>query len=869
MEDVRVSMPKLHRLVLAAAALLAAVAPPLPAQQNFTSVALRVETNVIGATFWVDGQPYQTSALFTWPEGSQHTLEIRNEYLRENLSDGQVVDPNQYDPTFHTRFRFFNWEESTGQLEQTGSSVIRITASRQITYYRANFRKQHGVFFYINHETVPQFLGECNGRQENFSGSGLGPSPFGFLDTMVCGCLTTSAYAWIDEGATVALNAVAYPGYAFERWELPPGPNGPFTSSLIITRPTTIRAYFVEARRIYFETAPVRGLQLVIDRNYLPTKRHDQDCLPVGTPPLWPPWLGPTTNPGNPPPPFTPVVDPARLCRHIPLCNGELDWIPGTEHVLAAPPSQQDAMGNIWVFDRWDLGNGEPGGQNTVFTVPPDYRPHTLTAHFVRGARVSFVTSPVNLKLQVDGRENWPGYNFEWGVGHTHKFAAPLEQADAKGRRWRFVRWSNEGEAEQEVVIPADAADNGLRYIAEYELLGQLTLRSEPAQLALTVNGAECTTPCVIDRPAGTEISIAAQPERSFSEDTRIEFSGWGDTESPERTYSFTQEADTLTARYQHYHRLTLLSDPEEGAKYNLNPAAGPGSFFTAGVRVDVNVEGNPGFKFRRFDGALSGTLPTGSVTMNRPATIAARFDRVPALPEGAVQNAAGETPDPVVAPGSLIAIRGRHLASHFESGYTSPLKQTLLGVTVHVGDRLLPLLHVSSEEIIAQLPSSLPPGAHKLAVRQLDQPEVTADFEVATVAPGLFMQPEQELPYAEIYHADGKPVTVEHPAKPGETLMLTGTGFGRTNPHWLDGFFTPEHPPLPLIHPVELLIEGEPQPHLWVGAQPNRVGRNLLRFVLGTVAPGPDSEGRNLRVQVRIQGRTSNTVLLPIAIAQ
>lgn len=856
-------MPKNRLLALALLLLPAFAAPPLAAQQA-PIVSLRVDTSVPGATFWVDGQPYQTSAIFSWPEGSRHTLEIRNEYLRENLTDGQTVDPNQYDPTFHTRFRFQGWVDSTESL-LVGGSVISITASRQITSYRANFNKQHGVFFLINNETMPQFLGECNGGVRNIEGSGLRPSQAGFIDTNICGCLTTSAYAWVTEGSPLALNAIAYPGYTFQGWEVPGGHGGPFLTKIDITRPTTIRARFVEARRVYFETAPVRGLQVIIDRNPIPTKRFDQDCLPTTTPPIWPPQLSPSPNPGNPAPPFSPIDNPSRLCQSIPLCNGELDWIPGTEHILAAPPSQTDINGALWVFDHWDIGPlGDPSGQNTVVSLPNDYRPHTFTAHFVPGARVSFVTSPVQLKLRIDGRENWPAYNFEWGVGHKHLVAAPLEQTDARGRKWRFAGWSNDGPAEQELVVP-DNPERSFRLIARFELLGQVTLRTDPPSLPLTVNGEECTAPCTIDRPAGEQITIGAPVERSFSDDTRIEFSGWNDTTDRERAFTFTQDAHTLTARYQYLHRLTLLSDPEEGAKYKLTPAAGPGSFFTAGVRVQVDVEPNPGFKFRRWDGAFSGTIPSGSILMSRPATIAARFDRVPALPEGAVRNAAAETPDKVVAPGSLIAVRGKHLAPHFESGPFNPLRQTLLGVTVHVGDRLLPLIHVSPDEIIAQLPSTLPLGEHTLTVRQLDQPPVNTTFTAATPAPGLFTQPEQELPLAEIYHASGKPVTPEDPARPGQTLLLIGTGFGPTTPNWLDGFATPESPALPLRNAFELLVEGEPVPYLFAGAQPNRVGRTLIRFVLSQIPASQDPEGRNLRLQVRMSGRLSNAVLVPV----
>lgn len=846
-------MPKLHRLVLAAVAVAAAASCPISAQTTPKTLGIRVQTSIPGATFWVDGTEYKSAAQFSWDEGSKHILEVRKALQLSWLCD--------------TRWRFQGWSVVDGQLPEASSFVQIITANAAQTAFVANFQVEYRLDISVNGSAVDladACLDEQAGGIPPRDTPPLPPSPAGFVQTAagsfkpnreVMECLSASGWGWFTANSVVSVTAISYPGFAFDGW-VGSGvvPNSP--GNLIqMTGPKQLYVRFVQARRVTFLTAPEPGLSVVVDRDIIQTRGPNSSCLFFDR------------FPGTPAVPPGLVPGEFAACKMVPLCNGDLDLVPGSQHVLGVPPAQRDTQGRLWVFDHWDLGPGaEQGPQNALITIPTGYTPLAYTARFVRGASVALFTSPSNFKVKVDGGDSLPTSVFQWGLGQTHTIEAPLEQVDSKGRRWRFVRWSNDGPAVQEFALQENQLETGVRLTAEYELLGQLTLRSEPASLTLSVDGQECATPCVIDRPAGAEAVIAALPERSFSEDTRVEFSGWNDSTSLERTYTFSQDAHTLTARYQYLHRLTLLSDPEEGALFKLDPAAGPGGFFTAGVRVQLNVEANPGFKFRRMEGALSGTSPTGSLTMTRPYTVAARFDRVPDLPEGAVQNAAGETPDPVVAPGSLIAVRGRHLAPAFESGYFNPLKQTLSGVTVHVGDRILPLVHVAPEEIVAQLPSTVPPGEHKLTVRQQNQPPVSADFTVAPYAPGLFTQPEKELPYAEIYHADGRPVTPEDPAKPGQTLLLTATGFGPTTPQWLDGFFTPENQELPLRDAVELIVEGEPHPILWAGAQPNRVGRNMIRFVLGPILPAPESEGHNLKVRVRIQDRHSNTVLLPVA---
>jgi uncharacterized protein (TIGR03437 family) len=743
-----------------------------------------------------------------------------------------------------------------------GNAVLSITVDRKVASYLASFTKEHGVLFLINDDPLVQFLGPCNGNEQIIVGSNLSASRAGYLETSVCSCLSTSGYAWVAEGTMIRLNPVAYAGWVFAGYTSPAGLTGYSGSTLIVTKPVTIQARFVQARRIFLETAPTRGLNVLIDHNVIPTKRTDLDCLPLSMPAFYPYYA-----PGYPFQ-FNPLADPnaawsdARVCKNTPLCNGELDILPGTDHVLGAPVNQTDASGKSWVFDSWDIGDGKSYPQSSVVRITPDSRPLTFTARFVEGAFVGFATSQLGLKLVIDGNPNPVNYGYQWGVGHSHTVSAPLEQRDSNGRLWRFKSWSNGGDAEQTFVVPPEAVERGMHFVAKYELLGQLTVTSEPGTLKFNVSGTECSTPCTLDRPAGEQVIITPVPELAITPDTKVELTGWADGTSGERAYTFSQDAHKLTARYQYLHRLTLLSDPEGGADWKLEPAAGPGWFFTAGVPVEVNVAANKGFKFRRFDGALSGTYPQGNLVMNAPRTVVARFDEVPALPEGAVRNAAGETPDAVVAPGSIISVIGVHMASDFGASETNPAAQALAGVTVHVGDSILPLVFVSPTEIQAQLYSHLPEGEHTLTLRIPGQPRVSTKFEIAAHAPGLFRNPEFEEPVAEAYHTDGKAITPENPAKPGETILLCGTGFGRFKPHPLDGFLIPEKgPEIPLADPFELFLDGRAHPSLSNFAQRGRLGRVVIRFQLGSEPPA----GAMVQLKVRVNERESNTVLLPV----
>ena len=46
---------------------------------------------------------------------------------------------------------------------------------------------------------------------------------------------------------------------------------------------------------------------------------------------------------------------------------------------------------------------------------------------------------PPGLALKVDNRDNWPSYNFPWGVGETHRLEAPAQLTDSQGRLWSFA----------------------------------------------------------------------------------------------------------------------------------------------------------------------------------------------------------------------------------------------------------------------------------------------------------------------------------------------------------------------------------------------------------------------------------------------
>jgi uncharacterized protein (TIGR03437 family) len=88
---------------------------------------------------------------------------------------------------------------------------------------------------------------------------------------------------------------------------------------------------------------------------------------------------------------------------------------------------------------------------------------------------------------------------------------------------------------------------------------------------------------------------------------------------------------------------------------------------------------------------------------MSVPRILRAQLDRVPFIAPAGVRNSAGDTPVQGVAAGSIISIYGASLATRYEVGPSNPLAQTIAGVALLLGDRILPIVYVSPDQINAR----------------------------------------------------------------------------------------------------------------------------------------------------------------------
>jgi uncharacterized protein (TIGR03437 family) len=618
--------------------------------------------------------------------------------------------------------------------------------------------------------------------------------------------VTQTTELFLDAGSNVKLVAVPADGYVFDGWGQGDNQNiQGFLNTVSLLTPSIVRPRFLPARKVQLATIPAE-LDLFADRARVPT---------------------PST----------------------------LDWAFGSTHVIGAPTPQMDKHGAWWAFSKWSDG----GAVDHTFVASSGGPLDALTATYVPATVVDLKTNPVGLPLKVDGRDNWPNFFFPWAAGEVHKIEAPLQQTDDKGHVWNFVAWSNGASRVQDFTVPlGEAPGSTIRVTANYAPVGHLLVSSTISGLSIKVDGADCGTPCDLQKPVGTIVKLSAPPSIALGDNARADFDGWPGSGSLATEWTVTLGADPVMPNltYRRMNRLIAASTPADGAAWRIDPAS-PDGYYDALATVKLSVTAQPGYRFRRWNGDAAGTTPFTSVAMNTPRLVEAMLDRVPYIAPAGVQNAAGATPLAAVAPGSIVSIFGASFAPDVMVGPSAPLAQALGCVTVRIGDRLLPLFFVSPSQINFQMPDDVQPSDQRVVVSCEGLPDVQSMVTVDRNAPGLFQDANA---VGAVVHEDGSAVSVNAPAKRGELLTMFGTGFGPTDRVRPFGFPLPADSTYSIVDAVSIQAGDATFGAERAFGAPGRVGVDAVQFRL------PDGIAAGaVQLRVSVNGKDSNTVVLAV----
>jgi uncharacterized protein (TIGR03437 family) len=218
--------------------------------------------------------------------------------------------------------------------------------------------------------------------------------------------------------------------------------------------------------------------------------------------------------------------------------------------------------------------------------------------------------------------------------------------------------------------------------------------------------------------------------------------------------------------------------------------------------------------------------------------TGAVQASAAPVLNRGGTVNNLNPRLDDPVAPGTVAALFGSHLAPQAISPGFLPLPTSVQGTFVLVGGLQLPLFYVSDGQINAQLPVEMPVNTPQSVIvgsgggyTLPDQILVTkVDPGVATVNGALIAQ-----------HADfaGTLVDNGHPARPGETLVMYLVGMGATNPGTATGLQA-SGPLAPAVVQPTVTIDGQMAAVPFAGLTPGGIGLYQINFLVPpTARPG------------------------------
>ena len=424
-----------------------------------TTSGIQIGTNPAGPPFSVDGTRYTTTQTFNWPQGSTHQISFLG-----NLTP--TIFANQDNSIEYT---FGGWSANGTALGGSGDVNQTVTADPKITSYIAGVTINYRINLVMFNSSSPFANATCgtSGAPGN-----LPPPDYRVGVVFIAGtCYWGTSQIFVPAG-NLTLNAFPFPGYVFTGYNVDGNSQSSFVGSYNLQSAVTLAVQFAPAKRVRFFTSPVLALHILVDRADVAT---------------------PSSNPCPSDETISSLVPFPSLVNQNALCRGEFDFAVGSQHLLSASSPQMDSTGHAWIFDSWSVG----GGQNTVYTANTGNVIDTITAKFVPGAHVSFITNPLPLALTVDGRTNWPSYNFIWPVGGTYNFSAPCRHPMPRDGSTCFKTGRTEARRRKASPFAGDA-----RFVANYQILNRVVVGSTVPGITITVDGQNCAVPCD-DRPRG------------------------------------------------------------------------------------------------------------------------------------------------------------------------------------------------------------------------------------------------------------------------------------------------------------------------------------------------------------------------------
>lgn len=159
------------------------------------------------------------------------------------------------------------------------------------------------------------------------------------------------------------------------------------------------------------------------------------------------------------------------------------------------------------------------------------------------------------------------------------------------------------------------------------------------------------------------------------------------------------------------------------------------------------------------------------------------------------------------------------------------PYSTSLRGFSVTANGEPVPITAIQLGALNVILPADLSGPKVTLQVRNGTTTSNSVDLPFARTTPGVFTQNSNGLGNAAALHGDYTPITVDHPAKAEEVILLYLAGLGSVTPPVLDGILPGMSPPSRVTTSIKVLISDMPAEVQFAGLAPGSPGLYQLNI--------------------------------------
>jgi uncharacterized protein (TIGR03437 family) len=235
-----------------------------------------------------------------------------------------------------------------------------------------------------------------------------------------------------------------------------------------------------------------------------------------------------------------------------------------------------------------------------------------------------------------------------------------------------------------------------------------------------------------------------------------------------------------------------------------------------------------------------------------------------PQVNSGGVVSAASFAQSGVLAPGSFVSIYGARFADGLNVANGYPWSTELVGTTVILGGRLLPLYFTSDGQINAVVPVDTPINTRQqLIVQRGSKYAVPESVTIAAAQPAVFTpsQTGKGQGYVLVHDATGVETLTDaaHPAKAGDVLVTYCAGLGVTNPAVPDGQPASSTSLTPTVNTVTMTIGGVNANVIFAGLAPGFIAL----YQVNAIMPSGVAPGSAVPVTLSVGGQTSPVVTM------